>query len=99
MTLLNLAHVVTGLIVLQNLSFLSIGMDEVSLTTFLRTNPSLIKVVFPREAERVILADEVKELINFEDRSENEQNGRTAEFYESYIDELEVGIKGWISKQ
>ena len=99
MTLLNLAHVVTGLIVLQNLSFLSIGMDEVSLTTFLRTIPSLIKVVFPREAERVILADEVKELMTFEDRSENEQNGRTAEFYESYIDELEVGIKGWISKQ
>ena len=48
--------------------------------------------------ERVILAEEVKELMTFEDRSENEQNGRTVEFYESYIDELEVGIKGWISK-
>ena len=96
---------ITGLIVLKNLSFqltlkvnicLSIGMDEVSLTTFLRRTPSLIKVVFPREAERVILADEVKELMTDEDRGENEQNGRTAEFYESYIDELEVGIKGWI---
>lgn len=74
-------------------------MEEVSLTTFLRRSPSLIKVVFPREAEKVILAEEVKELLSFENRRDNEQNRRTAEFYESYIDELEVGMKGLISKQ
>lgn len=55
-----------------------------------------MKVVFPREADKVILAEEVKELMTFEDRRDNEQNERTAQFYEFYIDELEAGVKGYI---
>lgn len=71
-------------------------MEEGSLITFLRRSPSLMKVVFPREADKVILAEEVKELMTFEDRRDSEQNERTAQFYEFYIDELEAGVKGYI---
>ena len=69
-------------------------MEEFSLISFLRRSPSLVKVVFPRESDKVILAEEVKELITFEDRRDSEQNERTARFYEFYIDELEAGVKG-----
>ena len=57
-------------------------MEEVSLITFLRRSPSLMKVVFPRESDKVILAKEVKDLMTFEDRMDSEQNERTARFRE-----------------
>lgn len=69
-------------------------MDEVSLITYLRRSRSLMKVAFPCEADKVILAEEVKELMTFEERRDSEQNERTAQFYEFYIDELEAGVKG-----
>ena len=53
-----------------------------------------MKVIFPHESDKVILAEEVRELMTFEDRSSSEQNERTAQFYEFYIDELEAGVKG-----
>ena len=53
-----------------------------------------MKVVFPCESDKVILAEEVKELMTFEDRRDSEQNERTTRFYEFYIDELEAGVKG-----
>ena len=71
-------------------------MEEVSLITFLRRSPSLMKVVFPRESDKVILAKEVKDLMTFEDRRDSEQNERTARFCEFYVDELEAGVKGKI---
>lgn len=69
-------------------------MEEVSLITYLRRTPSLIKAVFPNEAEKVILAEEVKELLTLEDRNSNEKNERTAEFFGVYIDELERETRG-----
>ena len=41
-----------------------------------------MKVVFPRESDKVILAKEVKDLMTFEDRMDSEQNERTARFRE-----------------
>lgn len=38
-------------------------MEEISLITFLRRSPSLMKVVFPCESDKVILAKEVKDLM------------------------------------
>ena len=69
-------------------------MEKVSLITFLRRSPSLMKVVFPRESDKVILAKEVKDLMTFEDRMDSEQHERTAQFSALYIDELEAGVKG-----
>ena len=69
-------------------------MEEVSLITFLRRSPSLLKVVFPHESDKVILAEEVTELMTFEDRRGSEQNERTTQFYEFSIDALEAGVKG-----
>ena len=53
-----------------------------------------MKVVFPHESDKVILAEEVTELMTFEDRRGSEQNERTTQFYEFYIDALEAGVKG-----
>ncbi|XP_078364127.1 uncharacterized protein LOC144648453 [Oculina patagonica] len=78
----------------RRLDELAQGMEEVSLITYLRRTPSLIKAVFPNEAEKVILAEEVKELLTFEDRNSNEKNERTAEFFGVYIDELERETRG-----
>ena len=46
-------------------------MEEFSLISFLRRSPSLMKVVFPRESDKVIFAEEVKELMTFEDRRDS----------------------------
>ena len=69
-------------------------MEEVLLITFLRRSPSLMKAVFPRESDKVILAKKVKDLMTLEDRRDSEQNERTARFCEFYVDELEAGVKG-----
>ena len=53
-----------------------------------------MEVAFPRESDKVILAEEVRELMTFEDRRDSERHERTAQFYELYIDELEAGVKG-----
>ena len=53
-------------------------------------------MVFPCEAERVILGEEVKEAMTFENKADSEENERTAKFFDSYIDELASRMEGEI---
>jgi hypothetical protein len=66
-----------------------VGMDEVSLVSYLKKNQYLAMVVFPSEADRYIVASEVLELVAFEDKEKSEGTKRTAEFFTQYVKELE----------
>ena len=67
-------------------------MEEVKLYTILKKFPSLVQVVFPTDAERVLSGKEIKEAFEFEAALNKEQE-RTLGFFKSYIDEIE-GAEG-----
>ncbi len=68
----------------------TVGMDEVSLISYLKKNQYLAMVVFPSESDRCIVASEVLDLVAaFEDKEKSEDTKRTAEFFTQYVKELE----------
>lgn len=64
------------------------GMEEVSLYTYLKQCHLLVKIVFPSEGEREISVKDVKDRMSFEDKHVNIENSRTAEFFETYMEEI-----------
>ena len=65
-----------------------IGMEEVSLITFLIKNRILTQVVFPTGQERIIPAERLLEHTRFEEEDVSESNKTTAMFFRSYIKEI-----------
>ena len=69
-------------------------MEEVSLHSYMIQWPSLVKIVFPTEASRVIQGEDVKKCIVFEEKDSSAENQRTADFFVAYVGELELRKKG-----
>lgn len=70
------------------------GMEEVSLISFLKRVPLLINALFPADNERHILAATVLNVMSFEDKETCTENKRTADFFVSYIKEIELRARG-----
>ncbi|CAB4003282.1 Hypothetical predicted protein, partial [Paramuricea clavata] len=66
------------------------GMEEVSLISFLKRVPLFKNTVFPMDAERYVLAERVLDVLMYEDKDVCEENKTTAEFFVSYIKEVEL---------
>ena len=64
-----------------------LGMDDVSLLTFMRQNTRILNIVFPTEFNRSIVASEVLNAMTFENRNDNETNTHTAENFIRYIND------------
>ncbi|XP_015768058.1 PREDICTED: uncharacterized protein LOC107346752 [Acropora digitifera] len=65
-----------------------LGMDALSLHSFLTKVPCLVELAFPTEKDRKINKEEVKACLQFDGKEANVDNERTAAFFEHYIDEL-----------
>lgn len=70
------------------------GMDEISLGRFLIKCPLLTTLVFPYENERTVLASEVLQSIEFEDKEDSDANRKTADFFCAYIKDIETRKEG-----
>ena len=69
-------------------------MNDVSLTTYMKQNNFLAKIVFPTEAERHILADELLKALEFDNEHSDINTSKTADFFTQYIKELESRTEG-----
>jgi hypothetical protein len=69
-------------------------MDGISLHKFLLSAPSVMPIIFPRDAERHIPGIELKSLITYDGLEDCEDNERVSGFFTKYIDELESRTEG-----
>lgn len=69
-------------------------MEEVSLISFLKRVPLLKQAVFPTDAERYVLAERVLDVLTYENKDASEENKTTAEYFVSYIKEIELRTVG-----
>ena len=65
-----------------------LGMDALSLHSFLTKVPCLVELAFPTEKDRKINKEEVKACLQFDGKEANVDNEIPAAFFEHYIDEL-----------
>ena len=69
-------------------------MEEVSLYTFMTRSPSLADIVFPREAERIIMSKDIQKSMSFDDKDNEGDNKRAADFFVSYMKEIDERVEG-----
>ena len=69
-------------------------MDDISLHKFLLSVPSVMSIIFPREAERHIAGAELKSLMTYDGLEDSNENERASGFFTRYIDELESRTEG-----
>ena len=69
-------------------------MNEVSLHSFLTRFPSLVTMIFPTESERLIHGADIKAAITYEEKDSNDDNKKTALWFDDYIDDLETHSEG-----
>ena len=70
--------------------FLNLGMDDFSLTSFLRQNHLIEGIVFPTEDKRHISPTEVLDAVIFEKRDDNETNRSTAKQFIRFVTETPI---------
>lgn len=71
-------------------------MDEVSLITYLKKSPFLTQLVFPTEKERTISVEDLMKSIHYEAKDKSESNLVTANFFHSYIEEIDARNEGTV---
>lgn len=71
-----------------------LGMNDVSLQTFLHRQPTMAKLIFPTASEKLITAEDFVDKITYEDKESDERNGRVSEFLLEYIREIETRKEG-----
>lgn len=69
-------------------------MDDISLLKFLSSTPSVMPIIFPREAARCIRGIDIKNLITYDGLYGCENNKEVAGFFDKYIDELQSRTEG-----